>query len=109
VKRTDFTVAGQVICIDAPVKHAFSFTPSISLLAECDSEAEFDMALTTLSTDDSKDPELPLLLCERVSRQQPASHRAGRYRAPYLCQEVFPYLKGLGSVRQRNFNDIPGT
>ena len=52
VKRTDFTVAGQeVICIDAPVKHAFSFTPSISLFAECDSEAEFDMAFAKFSTE----------------------------------------------------------
>jgi predicted 3-demethylubiquinone-9 3-methyltransferase (glyoxalase superfamily) len=31
IKRADFTVAGQdVICIDSPVKHAFTFTPSIS-------------------------------------------------------------------------------
>jgi predicted 3-demethylubiquinone-9 3-methyltransferase (glyoxalase superfamily) len=50
VKRADFTVAGQeVICIDAPGKHAFSFTPSISLFVECESEAEFDMAFVKLS------------------------------------------------------------
>jgi predicted 3-demethylubiquinone-9 3-methyltransferase (glyoxalase superfamily) len=33
------------------VKHAFSFTPSISLFIECESEAEFDMAFGKLSTD----------------------------------------------------------
>ena len=45
MKRTDFTVVGQeVICIDSPAKHAFSFTPSIPLFVECESEAEFNMA-----------------------------------------------------------------
>jgi predicted 3-demethylubiquinone-9 3-methyltransferase (glyoxalase superfamily) len=33
------------------VKHAFSFTPSISLFVECESEAEFDMAFDKLSTE----------------------------------------------------------
>ena len=51
VKRAGFTVAGQeVICIDSPAKHAFSFTPSISLFVECESEAEFDVAFGKLST-----------------------------------------------------------
>src|SRR6185436_15342580 len=46
VKRADFVLAGQaVICIDSPVKHAFTFTPSMSLYAECESEAEFDSAM----------------------------------------------------------------
>lgn len=32
VKRADFTVAGQeLIAIDSPIKHAFTFTPSVSL------------------------------------------------------------------------------
>jgi len=36
-----FTVAGQsVMCVNSPVKHAFDFTPSISLFIECESEAE---------------------------------------------------------------------
>ena len=52
VKRAEFTVAGQeVICIDSPVKHAFTFTPSISLFVECESDAEFDLAFGQLSTD----------------------------------------------------------
>lgn len=51
VKRADFMVAGQeVICIDSPAKHAFTFTPSVSLFVECESEAELDMAFDRLST-----------------------------------------------------------
>ena len=50
VKRADFVLAGQaVICIDSPVKHAFTFTPSVSLYAECESEAEFDSTFGRLS------------------------------------------------------------
>ena len=50
VKRADFTVAGQnLVCIDSPVKHAFTFTPSVSLFVECDSEAELDAAFGQLS------------------------------------------------------------
>lgn len=51
VKRADFTVAGQdVICIDSPVKHAFTFTPSISLFVDCESEAELDGVFGQLAT-----------------------------------------------------------
>jgi len=50
VKRADFVLAGQaVICIDSPVKHAFTFTPSMSLFAECGNEAEFDSTFAQLS------------------------------------------------------------
>lgn len=50
VKRADFTVAGQeVICIDSPIKHNFTFTPSVSLFVECESEAELDRAFDQLS------------------------------------------------------------
>jgi predicted 3-demethylubiquinone-9 3-methyltransferase (glyoxalase superfamily) len=50
VKRADFTVAGQeVICIDSPIKHNFTFTPSVSLFVECESEAELDRAFEQLS------------------------------------------------------------
>jgi predicted 3-demethylubiquinone-9 3-methyltransferase (glyoxalase superfamily) len=50
VKRADFTLAGQpVICIDSPARHAFSFTPSVSLFVECEDEAEFDHAFAQLS------------------------------------------------------------
>ena len=54
VKRADFTLAGQdVICIDSPTKHAFTFTPAVSLFVECESEAELDKAFGLLSTDGS--------------------------------------------------------
>lgn len=50
VKRADFTLAGQdVICIDSPARHAFTFTPSVSLFVECESETEFDTAFTQLA------------------------------------------------------------
>jgi predicted 3-demethylubiquinone-9 3-methyltransferase (glyoxalase superfamily) len=50
VKRADFTVAGQrLICIDSPMPHGFTFTPSISLFVECESEAELDAAFGQLS------------------------------------------------------------
>ena len=51
VKLADFTLAGQrLMCIDSPVKHAFSFTASLSLFVECESEAELDPAFERLST-----------------------------------------------------------
>jgi predicted 3-demethylubiquinone-9 3-methyltransferase (glyoxalase superfamily) len=50
VKRADFTIAGSdLICIDSPIKHAFDFTPSLSLFVECENETEFDSAFGTLS------------------------------------------------------------
>lgn len=50
VKRADFTLAGQhVICIDSPVKHGFTFTPSMSLFAECATENELDQVFVELS------------------------------------------------------------
>jgi predicted 3-demethylubiquinone-9 3-methyltransferase (glyoxalase superfamily) len=43
VKRALFTLAGQdVMCIDSPVRHDFSFTPAMSLFVECDSAAQLD-------------------------------------------------------------------
>jgi predicted 3-demethylubiquinone-9 3-methyltransferase (glyoxalase superfamily) len=50
IKRADFNIAGQdVICLDSPIEHAFTFTPSVSLFVECASEAELDAALGKLS------------------------------------------------------------
>lgn len=49
VKRAEFTVGGhRLACIDSPVKHAFTFTPSASLFVECADEAELDRALAAL-------------------------------------------------------------
>lgn len=50
VKMATFTLAGgDFICIDSPIKHAFTFTPSMSLFVNCESEAEFDGAFEKLS------------------------------------------------------------
>jgi predicted 3-demethylubiquinone-9 3-methyltransferase (glyoxalase superfamily) len=50
VKRANFTVAGQrLMCIDSPVKHGFTFTPSVSLFVECETETELDAAFAKLS------------------------------------------------------------
>ena len=50
VKRADFTVAGQpLICIDSPIRHAFTFTPAVSLFVECETEAELEEAFGRLS------------------------------------------------------------
>lgn len=49
VLRAVCTIAGQnVMCIDSPVKHQFTFTPAASLFVECESEAELDSAHTKL-------------------------------------------------------------
>ena len=51
IKRADFTVAGQqVICIDSPIQHGFTFTPSFSLFVECGSAEELDAAFAQLSS-----------------------------------------------------------
>ena len=36
-------------CIDSPIKHGFTFTPSMSLFVECEDEAEMDAAFARLS------------------------------------------------------------
>lgn len=49
-KRADFTVAGRdMIALDSPVKHEFTFTPAISLFVECESERELDEVYAKLS------------------------------------------------------------
>jgi predicted 3-demethylubiquinone-9 3-methyltransferase (glyoxalase superfamily) len=43
VRRAEFAIGGQtVLCMDSPVKHAFTFTPASSLFVECDAEAQID-------------------------------------------------------------------
>ena len=52
VQRGVFSVAGQsVMCTDSYVKHAFGFTPSMSLFVECGSAAEIDRLAGALSAD----------------------------------------------------------
>ena len=41
VMKGSFSIAGQtVMCFDSPAKHAFTFTPSVSLFVDCASEEE---------------------------------------------------------------------
>ncbi len=50
VKLATFSLAGrEFLCIDSPVKHAFGFTPAISLFVECEDAAELDAAFARLS------------------------------------------------------------
>lgn len=50
IKRADFTLGGHhLICIDSPVKHAFTFTPSMSIFVDCENEAELNEAFKQLS------------------------------------------------------------
>lgn len=51
IKQAEFILCGQrFLCIDSPVKHDFTFTPSMSLFVECESEAELDEAFAQLSS-----------------------------------------------------------
>jgi len=50
IKVASFTLAGrEFLCIDSPVKHGFTFTPSMSIFVECESEAELDEAFAKLA------------------------------------------------------------
>ena len=50
VKRADFKLIGHdLICIDSPVKHGFTFTPSVSIFVDCESAAELDEAFNRLA------------------------------------------------------------
>jgi len=50
VKQATFTLAGRdFMCIDSPAKHPFTFTPSMSLFVDCESEAELEAAFGRLS------------------------------------------------------------
>jgi predicted 3-demethylubiquinone-9 3-methyltransferase (glyoxalase superfamily) len=43
VMRASFMLCGQrVMCIDSPVKHAFGFTPAISMFVDCETPAEVE-------------------------------------------------------------------
>ena len=50
VKLAEFALAGRsFLCIDSPVKHNFTFTPSVSIFVECSDEAEQDRAFAILA------------------------------------------------------------
>lgn len=49
VMKATFSIAGQTIhCIDSPVKHAFTFTPSFSLWVDCVSEEQIGKLAASL-------------------------------------------------------------
>ncbi len=50
VMHATFTLKGQTfMCIDSTIKHAFTFTPSISLFVTCDTAEEIDRLFEQLS------------------------------------------------------------
>lgn len=50
IKQARFRVAGQELrCFDSPIKHAFDFTPSVSLAVECESLAELERTFAALA------------------------------------------------------------
>jgi predicted 3-demethylubiquinone-9 3-methyltransferase (glyoxalase superfamily) len=50
VKKADFVLGGHSLaCIDSPIKHGFTFTPSMSLWVDCEDEAELDAAFARLA------------------------------------------------------------
>jgi predicted 3-demethylubiquinone-9 3-methyltransferase (glyoxalase superfamily) len=50
VMKAAFALGGQeFLCIDTPVKHDFTFTPSISLFVDFDSEPRLDEVFAKLS------------------------------------------------------------
>jgi predicted 3-demethylubiquinone-9 3-methyltransferase (glyoxalase superfamily) len=50
VKKATFALAGQeFLCIDSPVKHDFTFTPSISLFVDFDDETRLNDVFSKLA------------------------------------------------------------
>jgi predicted 3-demethylubiquinone-9 3-methyltransferase (glyoxalase superfamily) len=40
-----------MICIDSPVKHDFTFTPSMSIILDCEDACELNKAFNQLSSE----------------------------------------------------------
>jgi predicted 3-demethylubiquinone-9 3-methyltransferase (glyoxalase superfamily) len=50
IAQAVFQLNGQMLrCFDSPMKHGFTFTPAISLFAECDSAEDVDRLFAALS------------------------------------------------------------
>lgn len=50
IKRAQFTLCGRSFyCSDSPIEHAFTFTPSLSLFIDLDSEASLEWVFSRLS------------------------------------------------------------
>lgn len=59
VQHAAFTLAGQqFMCIDGGTEHAFTFTPSVSLFVQCESDDEITRLYTTLA--EGGEPLMPL-------------------------------------------------
>jgi predicted 3-demethylubiquinone-9 3-methyltransferase (glyoxalase superfamily) len=51
VMLATFEIAGEtVLCIDSPISHDFTFTPSLSLYVECESEDQIDHLYSALAS-----------------------------------------------------------
>lgn len=49
VKKAQFTLCGRSFyCSDSPIEHAFTFTPSLSLFVDLDSEASLERTFSQL-------------------------------------------------------------
>jgi predicted 3-demethylubiquinone-9 3-methyltransferase (glyoxalase superfamily) len=49
VKKAQFTLCGRPFyCSDSPIEHAFTFTPSLSLFVDLDSEASLERTFSQL-------------------------------------------------------------
>lgn len=52
VELARFSICGHTyLCMDTPVKHNFTFTPSVSMYVNCESEEEIETLFKTLSKD----------------------------------------------------------
>ncbi len=50
IMQAGFTLNGQnFLCTDANTKHAFTFTPAMSIFVDCENEAEIDRLVAALS------------------------------------------------------------
>ncbi len=50
IKVADFVLGGHHLkCIDSPIKHEFTFTPSTSIFVDCSDEPELENAFKQLS------------------------------------------------------------
>ncbi|WP_020575727.1 VOC family protein [Actinopolymorpha alba] len=59
IQHATFSIAGlQLMCIDSSMAHQFTFTPSISLYVQCESEGEIDRLYAALV--DTGQPLMPL-------------------------------------------------
>lgn len=52
VKLATFQVGGrEVMCIDSPIAHEFTFTPSFSFFVTCEDESQIDQCFEALAAD----------------------------------------------------------